>query len=48
MAEVPINWEEIAGSKVDIIFDSIRMARDLLLVRFLYLTGLWKISDRKV
>jgi dolichyl-phosphate beta-glucosyltransferase len=48
MTEVPINWEEIAGSKVDIVFDSIRMARDLLLVRFLYLCRLWKISDIKV
>ena len=48
IAEVPINWQEIAGSKVDIIKDSLRMGRDLILVKLLYMFKLWNITDIKI
>mmetsp|Transcript_62401 Transcript_62401/g.71569 ORF Transcript_62401/g.71569 Transcript_62401/m.71569 type:complete len:108 (-) Transcript_62401:1965-2288(-) len=46
VSEVAVNWREIPGSKVDIVFDSIQIARDLLLIIVYYGLNLWKISDR--
>ena len=43
--EVAVNWQEIDGSKLDVASDSIQMARDLLLIRFCYLTGLWSLDS---
>jgi dolichyl-phosphate beta-glucosyltransferase len=48
IAEVPINWEEIEGSKVNVLVEPIRILRDLILIRLLYLIGVWRIGDRKV
>ena len=39
--EVGIKWEEVMGSKVDLIRDSVGMAVDLLVIRGNYLTGRW-------
>ncbi|KAI8869963.1 hypothetical protein GQ42DRAFT_163068 [Ramicandelaber brevisporus] len=44
IAEVPVNWHEVDGSKVSIIRDSIQMAFDLLMIRLNYLLGLWTIQ----
>src|SRR5690625_6702095 len=33
ISEVPINWEHRAGSRVNLVLDSLRMARDLLVMR---------------
>jgi len=44
MIEIPINWVEIAGSKLSPVQASIQMARDLLRVRLAYLLGLWTTS----
>ncbi|KAJ2156257.1 dolichyl-phosphate beta-glucosyltransferase [Coemansia sp. RSA 552] len=41
VVEVPVNWHEVAGSKMSIVRDSIQMALDLLAVRLNYLFGLW-------
>jgi dolichyl-phosphate beta-glucosyltransferase len=46
MVEVPVNWQEIEGSKLiqtkwDIVTTSITMARDMLCVRLAYLLGIW-------
>ncbi|KAJ3285522.1 dolichyl-phosphate beta-glucosyltransferase [Rhizoclosmatium sp. JEL0117] len=41
IAEVPVTWNEVDGSKVNLLKDSVRMAIDLLLIRFYYFTGLW-------
>ncbi|KAJ3026719.1 UNVERIFIED_CONTAM: dolichyl-phosphate beta-glucosyltransferase [Siphonaria sp. JEL0065] len=41
LVEVPVTWHEVDGSKVNILKDSIRMAIDLLMIRFYYFTGLW-------
>lgn len=32
--EVPVNWKHVSGSKVNLISDSIRMAKDIILIRF--------------
>ena len=45
IVEVSVTWHEIDGSKVSIIKDSIKMAIDLLIIRFNYLFGIWKIID---
>ncbi|CAG9331399.1 EOG090X0BIY [Blepharisma stoltei] len=45
IVEVPVDWEEMAGSKLNVLKDSILMARDILLVRILYLLGIWKTTD---
>jgi dolichyl-phosphate beta-glucosyltransferase len=44
-AEIPVNWHDVEGSKLNIVQDSIKMARDFLLVRLLYILRLWKYSD---
>lgn len=33
VSETPIDWNEIAGSKISLIWDSLGMARDLLVLR---------------
>ncbi|GAA6027220.1 hypothetical protein JCM8097_002497 [Rhodosporidiobolus ruineniae] len=40
--EVGVKWHEVEGSKLDVVTDSIRMARDLLVIRGNYLTGRWR------
>ncbi|KAJ2642792.1 dolichyl-phosphate beta-glucosyltransferase [Coemansia sp. RSA 1285] len=45
--EVPVNWHEVAGSKMSIVRDSIQMALDLLAVRLNYMLGLWKVVDKE-
>jgi dolichyl-phosphate beta-glucosyltransferase len=44
-AEVPVNWHDVEGSHLNVVTASITMARDFLLVRILYLVGLWKFND---
>jgi dolichyl-phosphate beta-glucosyltransferase len=45
IAEVPVNWQEIEGSKMSLVRDSIKMALDLLLIRMNYLIGRWNIKN---
>ncbi|KAJ2781463.1 dolichyl-phosphate beta-glucosyltransferase [Coemansia interrupta] len=45
VVEVPVNWHEVAGSKMSIVRDSIQMALDLLAVRLNYMLGNWSASD---
>ncbi|BGP16087.1 hypothetical protein JCM10213_007534 [Rhodosporidiobolus nylandii] len=40
--EVGVRWHEVDGSKLDVVRDSVRMARDLLVIRGNYLLGRWK------
>jgi len=44
LTEVPVNWQEIDGSKVDPLTSSIQMGRDLLRIRGNYLIGWWRIE----
>lgn len=42
VAEVPVNWEEIPGSKLSVIAASISMAIDLVRIRMAYMLGFWQ------
>ena len=33
ISEIPVNWEHKPGSKVSLVLDSLRMARDLFIIR---------------
>ncbi|KTW28180.1 hypothetical protein T552_02039 [Pneumocystis carinii B80] len=46
VVEVPIAWQEVPGSKLSLISDSLRMAVDLLIMRLNYKFGFWKIKKR--
>jgi dolichyl-phosphate beta-glucosyltransferase len=41
ISEVPVNWQEIPGSKLHVISASFQMLRDMASVRFCYSVGLW-------
>lgn len=43
--EVPVNWQEIDGSKVDLARDSIQMAIDLVVTRMAYLMGIYRLDE---
>ena len=45
--QVPVEWEEVDGSKVDMLADTLSMARDLVLIRLCYLLGIWTYEKRK-
>ncbi|KAI9495879.1 nucleotide-diphospho-sugar transferase [Zychaea mexicana] len=45
--EVQVNWHEIDGSKINLMMDSVQMARDLLLIRLNYVLGLWAVDANK-
>lgn len=42
IAEIPVQWAEVGGSKIDLLKDSIRMALDLCVIRANYALGRWK------
>jgi dolichyl-phosphate beta-glucosyltransferase len=42
---VPVKWEDVKGSTLNVIEASITMARDFVLVRVFYLLRLWKPTD---
>lgn len=45
VAEVPITWHEVDGSKVSLVKDSLRMAWDLGVVRGGYLSGVYRVGE---
>jgi dolichyl-phosphate beta-glucosyltransferase len=46
LREVGVRWHEVGGSKLDVVWDSIRVARDLLVIRGNHLTGRWKSPEK--
>ncbi|KAK9466317.1 nucleotide-diphospho-sugar transferase [Lipomyces arxii] len=40
--EVPISWHEVEGSKMELAKDSVKMAFDLVIIRFAYLFGVYR------
>lgn len=42
VAEVPVNWTDVAGSKVNLARDSLRMFTDIFRIRFFDLTGAYR------
>ncbi|ORX47225.1 hypothetical protein DM01DRAFT_1293033 [Hesseltinella vesiculosa] len=47
LVEVQVNWHEIDGSKVNLVTDSVQMARDLFMIRLNFLLGLWRVKSEK-
>ncbi|KAI8799699.1 nucleotide-diphospho-sugar transferase [Cladochytrium replicatum] len=45
IAEVPVTWHEVEGSKMQLVKDSIRMLIDLVVMRVCYLVGFWRVSE---
>jgi len=45
VAEVPVEWHEVAGSKLNVVTDSLQMLRDLLVLRANHVLGRWKASS---
>ncbi|OJT11079.1 Dolichyl-phosphate beta-glucosyltransferase [Trametes pubescens] len=43
VAEVPIEWHEVSGSKLHVFADSLQMLRDLLILRANLLLGRWTV-----
>jgi dolichyl-phosphate beta-glucosyltransferase len=43
--EIPVHWQEIPGSKLNIAGASFGMLRDLVIMRFNYLVGRWSPHD---
>jgi dolichyl-phosphate beta-glucosyltransferase len=46
VAEVPVTWNEVGGSKMTI-GGVIGMIRDILLIRFLYILGVWTTKSKR-
>ena len=44
VAEVPVAWHEVSGSKLNVFTDSLQMLRDLLILRANLLLGRWGIA----
>ena len=41
VVEVPVNWQEIPGSKIALLESSLLMGRDLVIIRACYALGVW-------
>ena len=44
--EVPIEWHEVPGSKLNVVLDSLQMLRDLLVLRANMLLGRWRANGK--
>jgi dolichyl-phosphate beta-glucosyltransferase len=47
VAEVPVTWNEVEGSKMSLLRDSIKMALDMLVIRANYLFGTWTLDNHE-
>ncbi len=43
VAEVPVNWQEIDGSKLDPLTASLEMMSDMVRIKMAYLLGVWRL-----
>ncbi|SMN21540.1 similar to Saccharomyces cerevisiae YPL227C ALG5 UDP-glucose:dolichyl-phosphate glucosyltransferase, involved in asparagine-linked glycosylation in the endoplasmic reticulum [Maudiozyma saulgeensis] len=39
--EIPVSWHEVGGSKMDLAIDSLKMAKDLVIIRMAYILGIY-------
>lgn len=44
VVEVPVSWHEVAGTKISLVADSLRMAWDLVVVRAGYALGIYTVG----
>jgi dolichyl-phosphate beta-glucosyltransferase len=47
VAEVPVTWHEVAGSKLSVVRDSLQMLRDLLILRANHMLGRWGTREEE-
>ena len=45
VAEIPVDWEEIDGSHLNVVDATVTMARDMVLIKLLYTLKLWGYDD---
>ena len=45
VVEVPIEWHEVPGSKLNVVTDSLQMLRDLLVLRANQILGRWNVRS---
>ncbi|KAJ8902298.1 hypothetical protein NDN08_006705 [Rhodosorus marinus] len=45
LSSVNVQWQEVPGSKLDVLKATKNMARDIIVMRFSYMTGRWKTTD---
>jgi len=45
VVEVPVHWQEIDGSHLNVIDATIQVFRDMILIKLLYTCRIWKITD---
>jgi dolichyl-phosphate beta-glucosyltransferase len=43
--EIPVDWEEIDGSHLNVVDATLQMARDMVLIKLLYTLRLWGYDD---
>lgn len=43
--EMPVRWHDVDGSHLNVVSDSLQMARDMLMVKSLYTLKLWNLDD---
>ena len=41
---MPVNWQEIDGSKINPLAGGLQMAKDIILIRLYYMTGVWTMK----
>ncbi|ETV74272.1 hypothetical protein, variant 1 [Aphanomyces astaci] len=46
--EVAVHWQEIAGSKLDVVSATFSMLREMLLIPCCYKVGIWRVDDGAV
>ncbi|CAB4255369.1 similar to Saccharomyces cerevisiae YPL227C ALG5 UDP-glucose:dolichyl-phosphate glucosyltransferase, involved in asparagine-linked glycosylation in the endoplasmic reticulum [Maudiozyma barnettii] len=42
--EIPVSWHEVGGSKMDLAIDSLKMAKDLVIIRMAYILGIYNAN----
>lgn len=42
--EIPVSWHEVSGSKMDLAIDSLKMAKDLVIIRMAYILGIYNAN----
>jgi len=46
--EFPVKWQEIDGSHLNVVDATVQMARDMILIKVLYMSRLWLLQDVRV
>ena len=45
ISEIPVDWQEIDGSHLNVVDATLTMMRDMVLIKLLYSFGLWGYED---